>query len=434
MYSEEIDSVSMNQPDINELSTITISGKNYIANLVWTPSASAHEADVSKNELCYQLNSNNFCRYKPNKYLVQYGVVASSDISCHGLPALAANIKHLDTISFCGIWKTDEGLWVILAFDDDQGVLVDAVLDSKEEARAELERTIIQHDYQTVYVPDDSWGSFATDPTYPQLEALLKPKPKCIVSNAKKRKLKNIFVILGIVLVSAAFFFAFQYWQEKKQEAEDRAAELSKVKKRPKIQIAPPPWINRPTQNEFVSRCFDELTKYELDTTLIPGWSEDTSSQRICNTTAVQYTIKRDGATGNWYDYMKQHIDIKDRPEMIKLSADKVQLKWSIEFSNEHPSKNMHSYNQVVAYLASEFDEMKKTPITFNNADTQSGYQGWQVYTFKFSLGKNPYLYLPLLNKVDNLTFTEMHYQKSTGTWEIQGALYDLIPQDQPVR
>lgn len=178
MYSEDYDSYALSQPEIPELSTITISGKKYIANLIWTPSASAHEADVSRNELCYQLNSNNYCRYKPNKYLVQFGIVASGDNSCHGLPSLAANIKPLENNSFCGIWSTDECLWIILAFDDDQGVLVDAVFDSKEEARSELERAVLQHDYKNIYVPDDSWGCFNSDSAYPQLEELLKPKPR----------------------------------------------------------------------------------------------------------------------------------------------------------------------------------------------------------------------------------------------------------------
>ena len=432
MYSGEFDSDTLNQPNIPELSTISISGEKYIANLVWTPSASAHEAEVSRNELCFQLNSGNYCRYKPNKYLIQFGVVAAGDNSCHGLPALAANIKSLEDASFCGIWTTDERLWVILAFDDDQGVLVDAVFDSKEEARLELERAIIQHDYKSIYVPDDSWVGFNSENPYPELADLLKAKSKCIVTNAKKRKIKNLLFIVGVAALATAIFFAFNYWQEKQQEARDEAAEAERLANRPKIHIAPPPWLDKPSQNGFVSKCVDELTKHDLDTTLIAGWSEDTNTQRVCSTSGVEYTIKRDGATENWYDFMREHINIAHKPEMVKLSANSVKLKWPVEFSKEQIDQTMYSYSNVVAYLQSQFAEMGRTGITFDAANTQSGYSGWQAYTFKFSLGDNPYLYLPLLNKINNLIFIQMNYLKSNNSWDVQGVLYEKLPQQSP--
>lgn len=434
MYSEEFDSDALNQPDIAELSTITISGNKYIANLIWTPSASAHEADVSRNELCYQLNSNNYCRYKPNKHLVQFGVVASSDTSCHRLPSLAGNVKPLENNSFCGIWSTDERLWVILAFDNDKSVLVDAVFHSKEEASFELERSILQHDYKNIYVPDDSWVGYNSDIAYPKLDILLKSKPRCLVTNTKKRNIKNLLIIVCIALIAIAFYLAFSYWQEKREQAMIEAAKRVRMVNKPKIQIAPPPWISKPTQNEFISKCIVELTQHELDTTLIPGWSEDINAQRTCNTSGVRYTIRREGATQNWYDYMKQHINIKPAPEMVKLSADSVQLKWPIAFTKERASKTMYSYSNIVAYLNSEFAELNKPGINFDAVNTQSGYSGWQVYTFNFLLGTNPYLYLPLLNKINNMIFIQMNYQKSTNEWGIQGAIYELIPQQQLTR
>jgi hypothetical protein len=146
----------------------------------------------------------------------------------------------------------------------------------------------------------------------------------------------------------------------------------------------------------------------------------------------VEYTIKRDGATENWYDFMREHINIAHKPEMVKLSANSVKLKWPVEFSKEQIDQTMYSYSNVVAYLQSQFAEMGRTGITFDAANTQSGYSGWQAYTFKFSLGDNPYLYLPLLNKINNLIFIQMNYLKSNNSWDVQGVLYEKLPQQSP--
>lgn len=420
--------VDINKDDIS--CRIRVNGKYYAANLVWTAADQINAVKISKQELIFQLESDLLCKFSPSRGVVQFGIADANTVSAHNLPALAANIVHPNNSSFCGVWQTEENIWIVIGKHQQEGIIADHAFSNKEDAIREFNTTLVQCDWDSILVPDDSWGVLPSGDYY-DLEQLISKKIRCRIKSSKKQKIQNAIKIIVAMAILAGGYSGYSYWHNLQLEKEEqqrklRMAEMERNK--PKIVIAAAPWLSQPDKMDFLQQCIDEMSKYKIATTMMPGWEASGTSE--CSTTQVTYWIKRGSATKNWFDFMKDGIWPK--PVIDVESENSVKLSWPIKINIKNQSTYQYGYDEVKKYLGEQLSELNMADIKFSDPVNDTKNIGWEKRDFNIVIDKDPKVYLPIVEKITNMVFTKLTYSGQKEGWTVYGTLYSKSSQLTP--
>lgn len=404
---------------MNELSVISLAGRSYAANLVWTPTLPGPAAAQARKELCAQLNSKLWCAFTPCKGYRQYGVGDGGLEHRHGLRVLATNIRHPEGKSFCGVWLTEDMCWVVLAIEANRTVQSDKIFANETEAKIELITLLNQYEWEEIIVPEN-WEMQGKNSQL-TLEELLTVKKVTRLLNETQAIIKKLLWLFVVLMVVGAGFKGYTIWQESLRL---KALELEKKRSIPDsqpVKVAPAPWLGLPEKIDFLQQCVSQIMEKLPDTTAIPGWQQ--SGDAECTNSALSYKIARQAGTMNWFKFMKDQLPSQPHYQIINDKL--VEMTWPMTFKLNNNPEPVLEYNAVTSYLNGEFQEMNRA-ITFSEPEYDK--EGWQKRSFSLAIDSDPFLYMPLLIKINNLHFERLIYTVSSKVWTIQGVLYELAP------
>ena len=289
---------------------VTVDGQHYAVGLIWQPLQNLDDPILEVRETAEsEMGADLYC-LRPAA-TPQYGIGRTTLEHHDGMPSLAAAVAsvYADQSSMCGVFKVDEGWWLIAIRNDLILAEEDVVFSNEEEAKRAYASMMAVPDWGVRIVPPE-WQVEGTETK--DLKEIL-PKARKIrlqPINAVRRTKFLLFIAIAIIAIVIWLIYSLiALWKNvfppEKIRVVEEPVDLVPVQPEPE---KPKPWENVVDMSVFLNQCW--VSSYQMRSVVIPGWTMG----------GIECTPK--GAATSW-----RLTNIQEgRLNMMNLGLDEYQL------------------------------------------------------------------------------------------------------------
>ena len=253
---------------------VSVAGQRYAVGLIWQPLQNLDDPILEVRETAEsEMGADLYC-LRPAA-TPQYGIGRTELDHRDGMPSLAAAVASVfaDEPSMCGVFKVEEGWWLIAVRNDLILAEEDIVFSNEEEARRAYASLMAVPDWGVRIVPAE-WQSEGTEDR--DLATILQKARKVRLQpiNAVRRTKFLLLIAVVIVLIVAWLIYSLiALWKnvfpDKKVEHKiQEPTVLPPVRPEPE---KPKPWETVVDLTAFLNQCW--VSSYQIQAVVIPGWT-----------------------------------------------------------------------------------------------------------------------------------------------------------------
>lgn len=392
---------------------VSVKGKKYGVNLLWGYASPEDNVNARLKESMSLMNSKLYLKasvFSGDKFAVGDKELGHK----RGLVALLSAVE-CDGSSMCAILPSDEDFWLVFAFSKEGIVLVDKVFASQGEAQDYFNESVVYSgEWDKIY----SHSSIGQGEII-ELSDLITSKGIRLKETGVASFLPFLFVILvGGVLVGGGYFLTQRlgFLQEDEIPSENFTIEEP-------VEKISAPWSDMPKPLSFMVKCLDAIELNRINSASVPGWFP--SGKVSCVNSELSYQVEQQGGLLLWMRNADYFFSSEHKPKVNKVSENSFELLWPLDVSKYDSevfdSSSLRESEEIKNYLVDTF-ENNFIPLTIE-AEEDSGH-GFLESSFSFTVGANPLLIMPILNKVEHIVITKIERDAENNEWIINGKFW----------
>ena len=392
---------------------VSVKGKKYGVNLLWGYASPEDNVNARLRESMSLMNSKLYLKasvFSGDKFAVGDKELGHK----RGLVALLSAVE-CDGSSMCAILPSDEDFWLVFAFSKEGIVLVDKVFASQGEAQDYFNESVVYSgEWDKIY----SHSSIGQGEII-ELSDLITSKGIRLKETGVASFLPFLFVILvGGVLVGGGYFLTQRlgFLQEDEIPSENITIEEP-------VEKISAPWSDMPKPLSFMVKCLDAIELNRINSASVPGWFP--SGKVSCVNSELSYQVEQQGGLLLWMRNADYFFSSEHKPKVNKVSDNSFELLWPLDVSKYDSevfdSSSLRESEEIKNYLVDTF-ENNFIPLTIE-AEEDSGH-GFLESSFSFTVGANPLLIMPILNKVEHIVITKIERDAENNEWIINGKFW----------
>ena len=183
------------------------------------------------------------------------------------------------------------------------------------------------------------------------------------------------------------------------------------------------PWSDMPKPLSFMVKCLDAIELNRINSASVPGWFP--SGKVSCVNSELSYQVEQQGGLLLWMRNADYFFSSEHKPKVNKVSENSFELLWPLDVSKYDSevfdSSSLRESEEIKNYLVDTF-ENNFIPLTIE-AEEDSGH-GFLESSFSFTVGANPLLIMPILNKVEHIVITKIERDAENNEWIINGKFW----------
>ena len=417
---------------------VTVDGQHYAVGLIWQPLQNLDDPILEVRETAEsEMGADLYC-LRPAA-TPQYGIGRTELEHRDGMPSLAAAVAsvYADQSSMCGVFRVDEGWWLIAVRNDLILAEEDVVFSNEEEAKRAYASMMAVPDWGVRIVPRE-WQVEGTETK--DLSTIL-PKARKIrlqpINAVRRTKFLLFIAIIIIAIVVWLVYSLIALWKNvfppEKIHVVQEPTNLAPMRPEPE---KPKPWENVVDFKVFLNQCW--VSAYQIRSIVIPGWTMGTiectpkganTSWRLTNIQEgrlnvmnmgldeyqlenMQITVSASGdsATGNWKFAKIPLVASVPLLTADKLEADLKEIKQATNFSG-----------LVVSSRQTLLD-----PPSRPDGTKPSNQKTYIYYPFTISTSYSPFELVNFFNKFSGVEMLRVQYTPggSGNSWTYEGRIY----------
>ena len=252
---------------------VTVEGQRYAVGLIWQPLQNLDDPMLEVRETAEsEMGADLYC-LRPAA-TPQYGIGRTELEHKDGMPSLAAAVASVfaDLPSMCGVFKVEEGWWLIAIRNDLILAEEDVVFSNEDEAKRAYASLMAVPDWGMRIVPAD-WHMEGAE-TH-DLNSIL-PKARKIrllpINAVRRTKFLLLIAIIIIAIVVWLVYSLVALWQNFSPHKTIRVVEPPRVLPpvRPEPE-KPKPWEKVVDLSAFFNQCW--TSSYQIRSIIVPGWT-----------------------------------------------------------------------------------------------------------------------------------------------------------------
>ena len=252
---------------------VSVAGQQYAVGLIWQPLQNLDDPIIEVRETAEsEMGADLWCLRPATT--PQYGIGRTELGHKDGMPSLAASVGSVfaNLASFCGVFKVDEGWWLIAIRNDLILAEEDVVFSNEEEAKRAYASLMAVPDWDLKVVPAD-WGMEGTEDR--DLSSLLKGARKVRLQPINAVHRTKFLLFIAILIIAVAIWLVYtliSLWKnvfpEEKVHVVEAPTILPPVRPEPE---KPKPWEKVADLGAFFNQCW--TTSYQIQSIVVPGWT-----------------------------------------------------------------------------------------------------------------------------------------------------------------
>ena len=251
----------------------TVGSQHYAVGLIWQPLQNLDDPILEVRETAEsEMGADLYC-LRPAA-TPQYGIGRTELDHRDGMPSLAAAVASVfaDQPSFCGVFKVEEGWWLIAIRNDLILAEEDVVFATEDEARRAYASMMAVPDWGLRIVPPE-WHIEGTE-TRDLISILQKARKIRLQPINAVHRTKFLLTIAVIIIVIVAFLIwkLIGFWKNVFPPEKIRVVEqpVVPVPVRPEPE-KPKPWEKVVSMPAFLNQCW--VSAYQIRSIIVPGWT-----------------------------------------------------------------------------------------------------------------------------------------------------------------
>lgn len=280
--------------------TITVGRRRYAVGLYWQPSPSGRVSQAAREAARQPGQMADFFAVRPGNQagrVPQFCLGQKELGHSAGLPSAAASVAEEQPGSWGGVFKVQEGWWLVISRDDLIAPDGDMLFEEEAPARQRLYDEMNLGGLQRIYAPEH-WGIPNGDPM--PLTLLMQGRAEARLQNVHL-PIKMYMVVGGALIALMVVGYLLFMWQQQQEDArmsamQQMTAEQQEIARlQAQGQLAPPPpppppkrlWEEQPLPEIWLDACRQAMTR--VSRTAV-GWTMEGAS---CGPKALTITWKR---------------------------------------------------------------------------------------------------------------------------------------------
>ncbi|MCF7447033.1 hypothetical protein [Escherichia coli] len=396
----------------DNLGVAVIDSKQYAVNLLWGSSQDTETTNQALNKSLALMSSKLYSvieRFQGEQFAVGDKNIGHK----RGLVTLLSAIDF-DGSSFCGLFPTDNELWLVIGVDKDGMVHFDKSFHSKDDAKKFFfDHVAYGYPWDRTYSPSDVGVGESKSIT--ELSLI---KGKKLKEKGAGQLMPVLFSGVGIIICFVIIYNAINSWLNSKDK--DMINEVSP----PVIseEVRNVPWGGKSKPASLFSQCIKEMDSFRFLAASVPGWMPE--DKVTCKDSNISFNVNRSGGLDIWYEEPSLFFHTRDIPAITKNGNDKITLTWPLDtviYENSRLDVNrLNNTQEIIRYLSRQF-ENSWIDITFGQPVPDGN---TERVAFSFSLNNDPRILLPILSEVNGLIITNVDYDFSGSNWNVSGVFW----------
>lgn len=395
----------------NNIGVAVIGSKSYAVNLLWGSAQGTETTEQALNK-GLSLVSSELYSIVPRFQGEQFALGDKGIGHKRGLITLLSAIGF-DGSSFCGLFPTDNGLWLVIGVDKEGMVHFDKSFDRLEYAKDFfLDNVAYGYPWDKIYSPSNVGIGESGNIADFLLVKGKKLKEKGI------RQLRPIFFSgLGVMIFFILLYNIMDLWLSGNDKSVNSIPE-------PSIRevVRDIPWGGKSDPMSLLTQCMMSMDSLRFLAASIPGWMPENKAN--CNDAVITFSVQRSGGLDIWYEAAHLFFQEGKVPKIKKMGKDKIELSWPLDttkYGSSRLEENlMERTKNIERYLSTQF-ENSWVDIRYGKTVKDGAIEEVE---FSFSFRNDPRILLPILTKVDGLTITRINYDFSSGIWNFNGIFW----------
>lgn len=417
---------------------VTVNGQHYAVGLIWQPLQNLDDPILEIRESAEsEMGADLYC-LRPAA-TPQYGIGRTELEHRDGMPSLAAAVASVftDLPSMCGVFKVDEGWWLIAIRNDLILAEEDVVFANEEEAKRAYASLMAVPDWGMRIVPED-WHMEGAE--IHSLPSILQKARKIRLQpiNAVHRTKFLLFIALIIVAVVIWLIYSLvSLWknvfpQHEKVRVVEQPRVLPPVRPEPE---KPKPWEKVVDLSAFLNQCW--TSTYQIRSIIIPGWTMGniectpqgaSTGWRLTNTQEGRLTWMNFGLDEYQLENMKVDVSASGDSATGSLTFTKLPMVASVpKLDAKQLEDDLKELRQ--ATNLSGFQYSRQTildPPNRPDGTRPANQKSYTYYSFTLSSPYPPQDLKEEFSKFSGLEFLRIQYtpQGSGNNWTYEGRIY----------
>ena len=252
---------------------VTVKGQRYAVGLIWQPLQNLDDPILEVRETAEsEMGADLYC-LRPAA-TPQYGIGRTELEHRDGMPSLAAAVASVfaDQPSFCGVFKVDEGWWLVAIRNDLILAEEDVVFSGEEEAQRAYSSMMAVPDWGLRIVPEE-WQMEGAE--FRDLSSVLQKARKIRLQPINAVRRTKFLLIIALLIIGVVVWLVYSLialWKNvfppEKIRVVEQPTVLPPVRPEPE---KPKPWEKVVDLSAFFNQCW--TSSYQIQAIIVPGWT-----------------------------------------------------------------------------------------------------------------------------------------------------------------
>ena len=252
---------------------VSVKGQRYAVGLIWQPLQNLDDPILEVRETAEsEMGADLYC-LRPAA-TPQYGIGRTELEHRDGMPSLAAAVASVfaDQPSFCGVFKVDEGWWLVAIRNDLILAEEDVVFSNEDEAKRAYASMMAVPDWGLRVVPEE-WQIEGAE--FRDLASVLQKARKIRLQPINAVRRTKFLLLIALLIIGIVIWLVYSLvslWRNVFPPEKIRVVEQPTVL--PPVRPAPEkpkPWEKVVDLSAFFNQCW--TSAYQIRAIIVPGWT-----------------------------------------------------------------------------------------------------------------------------------------------------------------
>ena len=416
---------------------VSVDGQHYAVGLIWQPLQNLDDPMLEVRETAEsEMGADLYCLRPATT--PQYGIGRTELEHKDGMPSLAAAVAsvYADQSSMCGVFKVEEGWWLVAVRNDLILAEEDVVFSNEEEAKRAYASLMAVPDWGVRIVPAE-WQMEGAENR--ELSDIL-PKARKIrlqgINAVRRTKFLLVIAILIVAIVVWLIYSLISLWQNvfppEKIRAVTEPTVLPPVRPEPE---KPKPWEKVVDLSSFFNQCW--VSSYQIQAIVIPGWTMGniecvptgaSTSWRLTNVQEGRLTWMNFGLKEYQLENMK--IDVSSSGDSANGTLPFTKLPMVVSVPKLTPAEleeDLKEIKQAMNLAGFQYSRQSLAdPPDHPDGTKPANQKIYTYYSFTVSSPFSPNEWKSFFDKFSGLELLRIQYtpQGSDNKWTYEGRIY----------
>ena len=415
---------------------VTVGGQRYAVGLIWQPLQNLDDPILEVRETAEsEMGADLYC-LRPAA-TPQYGIGRTELEHRDGMPSLAAAVASVfaDQPSMCGVFKVDEGWWLIAIRNDLILAEEDVVFSNEDEAKRAYASLMAVPDWGLRVVPEE-WhmeGAESRD-----LSAILQKARKIRLQPINAVRRTKFLLVIAIIIVAIVVWLIYSLivvWRNFASETRIRPVEqptvLPPVRPEPE---KPKPWEKVVDLSAFFNQCW--TTSYQIQSIIVPGWTMGSiectpagadTSWRLTNIQEGRLTWMNFGLDEYQLENMKVDVSASGDSATGSLTFTKLPMIASVpKLTAKELEDDLKEIKQAMNLQGFQYSRQSMLdPPNRPDGTRPANQKSYTYYSFTVTSPFSPKEWRGFFDKFSGLELLRVQYTPGNGNnWTYEGRIY----------